>query len=218
MSFRTSKRHLKLWGTSASNDPLRQNINASAETYSHAVTRPTSVDNQEDCVGVSLNADWTNSPAAPVTSPNPIIDPFVLPICEEVDVTIAYLDHLPEEVSVTVDNDLLHDIEVAASMPENPQDAVQFDESESSTNPSERSSDEFTVDIDLMLALRRWNGHVHNSRDAMGRLLSILHETGHTDLPLDWRSVLHRCQVVDAIMVNDNQYKPLERTSLFAKF
>ena len=162
---------MKKWGTSASIDPFQHNLNLSAEDFFNRTTRPISFENEPILETLSVDADRTNSPTATVTSPAPIIEPFMSPISDQVDVTIAYLDHLPGEVSVAVDTQLLNDIEVAAALLEHSQDADHSDDSKSTPNASELSEDDFPVDIDLMLALRRWNVHVHNSRDAMAHLL-----------------------------------------------
>ena len=55
-----------------------------------------------------------------------------------------------------------------------------------------------------MLALRRWNIEVHNSRETVSRLLAILQDAGHVDLPKDWRTVLNRCQALDAVLAEDS--------------
>ena len=215
VSLRTSKRHVKKWGTSASYGPLRRNGNLSANDYFSPGTKP--IENGLVSETLSHLADHTDSPTVTIISPAPILEPVMSPFYDQVDLTIAYMDHLPEEVSVAVDTEILNEIEVAAALPEDPQHTDHSDHSQSNPNTSEDSEDDFPVDIDLMLALRRWNVKARNSRDAMANLLSILREAGHTHLPLDWRTVLHRCQVVDAIMANDN-HGASERTSLKQQF
>ena len=207
---------MQRWGTSASFQPLGLDVNLSAHDYFPPESTPIVFENEQNSETLCLHADWINSPSVTATSPVPIIEPALSPICDQVDVTIAIFDHLPEEVSVAVDTQLLNDIEVTALL-EDPQNADYSDVSEYTSNASERSDNDFPVDTDLMLALRRWNVKVHNSRDAMANLLFILREAGHTDLPLDWRTVLHRCEVVDAIMANDN-HDASERTSLKQHF
>ena len=82
----------------------------SAEDFFNRTTRPISFENEPILETLSVDADRTNSPTTTVTSPAPIIEPFMSPISDQVDVTIAYLDHLPGEVSVAVDTQLLNDL------------------------------------------------------------------------------------------------------------
>ena len=125
------------------------------------------------------------------------------PDFEDVAVTVAHFDFLPEDVSVSVDTEHLKNVEDAAINDGLEQDfGAESDGMASKSTSSESDDNDRAPDVDLMLALRRWNLECHNSRDSMGRLLSILRDAGHVDLPKDWRTVLSRCAYIDGVFAD----------------
>jgi len=105
---------------------------------------------------------------------------------------------------VTVNLDDVRHVEAAASL-----DYVAWlddgdNDHQSLSSSASDIADEPLPEVDLMLALRRWNIDVQVSRHAMCELQSILQDAGHEDLPKDWRTVLNRCALEDAALRDDS--------------
>lgn len=185
VSIRTATKHVRKWGSRPSISLIRAN-------RSHIVSSPLNAFQSNELAALNDNFDLDpidiNQDTTEMRYDVDMDGPPIL--IDDVGVTTAYVDFLPDDIGVSVDTEELNQLELNAS---SAMEGLSDFHNESDDAPSTHGScddddDAHEIpDLDLMLALRRWNIEVHNSRESMSRLLAILQDAGHVDLPKDWR-------------------------------